>query len=289
MEFLKNFNLKGLLQDEEFLLGAGLLSAGSQGQSLGQAALPQMLRAANISNAFQEKQRKTDFRDAVSKMDQTGFSDIEKALIRFDPIKGYEMISKNRRAANNKTRTLTPEEVSKGGFRKGSIVQEDKDGNLIVRQAPSESGVEKSATRKTVISSIDKILGDVDKVGTGFIEGNLKSLTTPFNKKQARFRADTKGLELNVIKALRGAQVSAAEEDNVRKILPSVTDSETMFKAKANALKDYLQELDSRIDGDVVKGESNVLKNYLKNLNNEENSLKDKSLKELEEMLEEYN
>ena len=27
-----NFNLKGLLQDEEFLLGAGLLSAGSQGQ-----------------------------------------------------------------------------------------------------------------------------------------------------------------------------------------------------------------------------------------------------------------
>ena len=283
------FNLKGLLQDEEFLLGAGLLSAGSQGQSLGQAALPQMLRAANISNAFQEKQRKTDFRDAVSKMDQTGFSDIEKALIRFDPIKGYEMISKNRRAANNKTRTLTPEEVSKGGFRKGSIVQEDKDGNLIVRQAPSESGVEKSATRKTVISSIDKILGDVDKVGTGFIEGNLKSLTTPFNKKQARFRADTKGLELNVIKALRGAQVSAAEEDNVRKILPSVTDSETMFKAKANALKDYLQELDSRIDGDVVKGESNVLKNYLKNLNNEENSLKDKSLKELEEMLEEYN
>ena len=115
MEFLKNFNLKGLLQDEEFLLGAGLLSAGSQGQSLGQAALPQMLRAANISNAFQERKRKTDFRDAVGKIDQTGFSDIEKALIRFDPIKGYEMISKNRRAANNKTRTLTPEEVSKGG------------------------------------------------------------------------------------------------------------------------------------------------------------------------------
>ena len=46
MEFLKNFNLKGLLQDEEFLLGAGLLSAGSQGQGLGQAVFPQMLQAA---------------------------------------------------------------------------------------------------------------------------------------------------------------------------------------------------------------------------------------------------
>jgi len=283
------FNLKGLLQDEEFLLGAGLLSAGSQGQNLGQAALPQMLRAANISNAFQERQRRTDFRDAVAEMDQTGLTDMEKALIRFDPIKGYEMISKNKRATNNKTRTLSEEEVIKGGFRKGSIVQEDKDGNLIVRQAPSEGGVEKSATRKTVISSINKILGEVDNVGTGFVEGNLKSLTTPFSKKQARFRADTKGLELNVIKALRGAQVSAAEEDNVRKILPSVTDSETMFKAKANALKDYLQELDSRIDGDVVKGESEILNNYLNNTNNEENSLKDKSLEELEEMLKEYN
>jgi len=282
------FDLKGLLQDEEFLLGAGLLSAGSQGQSLGQAALPQMLQAAKMSSAFQEKQRVKDFREAVGNIDQTGFSDIEKALIKFDPIKGYEMISKNKRIANDQTTTLSPEEVVAAGFRKGSIVQKDKDGNLVVRQAPSESGVEKSATRKTVISSINKILGEVDKVGTGFIEGNLKGLSTPFNEKQARFRADTKGLELNVIKALRGAQVSAAEEDNVRKILPSVTDSETMFKAKANALKDYLQELDSRIDGDVVKGESKILNNYLKNTNNEENSLKDKSLEELEEMLKLY-
>ena len=267
------FNLKGLLQDEEFLLGAGLLSAGSQGQSLGQAALPQMLQAAKMSSAFQEKQRVKDFRDTVGKIDQTGFSDIEKALIKFDPIKGYEMISKNRRIKNNQTTTLSPEEVLAAGFRKGSIVQKDKDGNLVVRQAPSESGVEKSATRKTVISSINKILGEVDKVGTGFIEGNLKGLTTPFNKKQARFRADTKGLELNVIKALRGAQVSAAEEDNVRKILPSVTDSETMFKAKANALKDYLEELDSRIDGDVIKGQSKVLENYNNNLNNSKEDL----------------
>ena len=68
-------------------------------------------------------------------------------------------------------------------------------------------------------------------------------------------------MELNVIKALRGAQVSAAEEENVKKILPSVFDSETMFKAKAIALKEYLQELDIRIEGGVVPSgsESNVL------------------------------
>ena len=48
-------------------------------------------------------------------------------------------------------------------------------------------------------------------------------------------------------------------------------------------------ELDSRIDGDDVKGESKVLKDYFKNINNDENSLKNKSLEELEEMLKEYN
>lgn len=281
--------LSDLLQDEQFLFGAGLLSAGSMGQNLGQAALPQLIRSANTANYFQRQQAQKDVADQISNMDMTGLSDIEKAILKLDPIKGYETISKNRRSLQNKTRTLSDEEVINAGFRKGSIVQEDKDGNLIVRQAPSEGGVEKSATRKTVISSINKILKEVDQVGTGFIEGNLKSLSTPFSKKQARFRADTKGLELNVIKALRGAQVSAAEEDNVRKILPSVTDSETMFKAKANALKDYLQELDSRIDGDDVKGESKVLNDYFKNINNDENSLKNKSLEELEEMLKEYN
>ena len=274
-------NLRGLLQDEQFLLGAGLLSAGSQGQSIGQAALPQLIRAANTANYFQKAQAKKDLSQAIGDMDIGDLSEVEKALLKYDPIKGYEMISKNRRALNNQTRTLSPEEVKNKGFKTGSIVQEDKDGNLIVRQAPTAGETEKKATRKTVLTSIDRILKEVDNVGTGFIEGNLKSLTTPFSKKQARFRADTKGLELNVIKALRGAQVSAAEEDNVRKILPSVTDSETMFKAKANSLKDYLKELDTRIDGGVVKGESKVLKNYLKNQNNSLENLSDEELQEL--------
>ena len=55
-----NFNLKGLLQDEEFLVAAGLLSAGSQGQGIGQAAFPAMLQAAQIQKAFapEDKERK---------------------------------------------------------------------------------------------------------------------------------------------------------------------------------------------------------------------------------------
>jgi len=55
-----NFNLKGLLQDEEFLLGAGLLSAGSQGQGLGQAAFPALIQAGRTAAIFKEAAKKEE-------------------------------------------------------------------------------------------------------------------------------------------------------------------------------------------------------------------------------------
>ena len=54
-----NFNLKGLLQDEEFLVAAGLLSAGSQGQNIGQAAFPSILQAAKVKKAFGDTAKST--------------------------------------------------------------------------------------------------------------------------------------------------------------------------------------------------------------------------------------
>ena len=53
------FNLKGLLQDEEILVAAGLLTAGSQGQSIGQAVFPSMIQAAKIKKAFEPTVKKT--------------------------------------------------------------------------------------------------------------------------------------------------------------------------------------------------------------------------------------
>ena len=54
-----NFNLKGLLQDEEFLVAAGLLSAGAKGQSLGQAAFPALVQAGQLKKAFAPTVNKT--------------------------------------------------------------------------------------------------------------------------------------------------------------------------------------------------------------------------------------
>ena len=51
------FNLKGLLQDEEFLFAAGLLQQGSQGKSLGAAAFPALVQAGKIKKSFAPKDK----------------------------------------------------------------------------------------------------------------------------------------------------------------------------------------------------------------------------------------
>jgi hypothetical protein len=76
------FNLRGLLQDEEFLLGAGLLSAGSQGQNVGQATFPALIQAGKTASFFDTAQAKRNKNEALEKLlssDQV--SDIDKLYI----------------------------------------------------------------------------------------------------------------------------------------------------------------------------------------------------------------
>ena len=292
------FNLKGLLQDEEFLLGAGLLSAGSQGQNIGQAALPQMLRAANISNAFQEKQRKTDFRDAVSKMDQTGFSDIEKALIRFDPIKGYEMVSKNKRAKAN--RLLTDEEVSKLKLPAGTIVQQDEKGKLNVVSKPSAEDLKKRTQYKNTVGLLDGIekryyglnkpVGGV--AGIGFdvdrIKGQVGRLTgSKKGKEYAKLTADIDKTTTFLTQAISGAAVSEQEATRIRALIPQLDDTEVVFEAKLESLRKYLNDARKNHGGDISKHmESSNAADYYKKP--ETNSLEKMTDEELEEMLKLY-
>ncbi len=53
------FDLRGLLEDENFLIGAGLLTAGSKGQSLGEAAFPTIMNAAKTQKMFQDTAKST--------------------------------------------------------------------------------------------------------------------------------------------------------------------------------------------------------------------------------------
>ena len=97
MSIFNRLNIRGLLQDEEFLFGAGLLSAGSMGQNIGQAALPTLINSARTANMFQNQQRMTDLRNQISDMDMSGFSDIEKALIAADPFKSLPLLQRKKK------------------------------------------------------------------------------------------------------------------------------------------------------------------------------------------------
>ena len=254
---------RGLLYNPIFQLGVGGLLGGLSGQNPAQSIFGTGIKAMQLGQNLRSS-------DALRQLQESpDLTDLEKQLVNIAPTEVIKSMLKRKETKG--TRLLTELEKKEEGFNPRDVVQINAKGERKVLKNIPAGEVAKAATRKTVLSSIDKIMADVDKFGSGFFEGTLKGLTTPFSAGQAKFRADTKQLELNVIKALRGAQVSAAEEDNVRKILPQITDSEMTFKAKAQSLKEYLNELDARIDGNIVTKESKILNKKIEDVEKEKN------------------
>ena len=94
-----NFNLKGLLQDEEFLVAAGLLSAGSQGQNIGQAAFPSILQAAKVKKAFGDTAKSTKPVYSISK--GTNILATDK-MVKEDRESGTNDLQPAKKEKNNK-------------------------------------------------------------------------------------------------------------------------------------------------------------------------------------------
>ena len=91
------FNLKGLLQDEEFLLGAGLLTAGSKGQSLSEGLMPSLIQAGKIKKAFTPTIKKTKqaFDNVLKKNVFVTDAEIAGMPTRFTPIDNSQATSFN--------------------------------------------------------------------------------------------------------------------------------------------------------------------------------------------------
>ena len=91
------FNLKGLLQDEEFLLGAGLLTAGSKGQSLSEGLMPSLIQAGKIKKAFTPTIKKTKqaFDNVLGKNVFVTDAEIASMPTRFTPIDKSQSITVN--------------------------------------------------------------------------------------------------------------------------------------------------------------------------------------------------
>jgi len=91
------FDLKGLLQDEEFLFAAGLLQQGSQGKSLGAAAFPSLIQAGKIKKAFTPTAKKTKqaFDNVLGKNVFVTDAEIAGMPTRFTPIDNSQATSFN--------------------------------------------------------------------------------------------------------------------------------------------------------------------------------------------------
>ncbi len=91
------FNLKGLLQDEEFLFAAGLLQQGSQGKNIGEAAFPSLIQAGKIKKAFTPTVKKTKqaFDNVLGKNVFVTDAEIASMPTRFTPIDKSQSITVN--------------------------------------------------------------------------------------------------------------------------------------------------------------------------------------------------
>jgi hypothetical protein len=109
-----NFNLKGLLQDEEFLVAAGLLSGGAKGQSVGEAAFPAIVQAGKIKKAFTPTAQKTKQAFDNVLMKNVFVTDNEVATMpgRFTPIDKSQKMIFNPETGQVEITTGTPQKQS---------------------------------------------------------------------------------------------------------------------------------------------------------------------------------
>jgi len=83
------FDLRGLLEDENFLIGAGLLTAGSKGQSLAESAFPTIVNAAKTKKAFEKTapNTKSVYDNVLKKNVLKSNKDIQDNPDRYEPTK----------------------------------------------------------------------------------------------------------------------------------------------------------------------------------------------------------
>tara|TARA_A100000171_G_scaffold10706_3_gene8565 strand:+ start:807 stop:1766 length:960 start_codon:yes stop_codon:yes gene_type:complete len=220
--------LRGLLENEEFLLGAGLLSAGTRGQNLGQAALPQFIRAANTANFFQKQKLEKDVKNQISKMDQSGLTEVEKALIRLDPIRGYSAVMKTKQKPKKTVRQMTdPEKTNLNiPITDRATATVDQNDNIIDYKITSETDDRVKDIRKAVndskINEVDEALqaieneiailvksGEKNLPGIGIVEGNVPDFLT--GKKGLKLRSLVQAYENIRLKKRSGSQVTPNE------------------------------------------------------------------------------
>jgi len=153
-----------------------------------------------------------------------------------------------------KVRTLTPEEIKIRNLPAGTIAQIDASDKINIISKPSEKEIQETEALLSNINTLNKIkkdyieLGrpvgpwynlDPDKIG-GFVSGIFGG---EYGKQVKQFNSDLSRFETDYIKLTSGLTVSDKERENLKKFLPSASDTESEFEAKTSALQNYYSDL----------------------------------------------
>lgn len=123
------FDLRGLLEDENFLVGAGLLTAGAKGQSLAESAFPTIVNAAKTKKAFEKTAptTKSVYDNVLKKNVLKSDKDIQDNPDRYEP-----------------TKTTKEQRIVKGGDGFNYYVGGENDGERVL------PNVEKKPNKQTM-------------------------------------------------------------------------------------------------------------------------------------------
>lgn len=162
-----------------------------------------------------------------------------------------EAREKNKKTTEQLRSATAQEKIDLGYNPKDRLIVKTKDGVVTgIADKPTFGEREKAADRQATMKQADKILSGLEKFSTGPFEGRFQKLTAALNMNPggAAFDVAIAEFKKSAIKALRGAQVGPLEEASFNALLPDITDSEDVIRAKINTMKDKIAEIDGRLD-----------------------------------------
>ena len=239
--------------------GALIYGAGERGQTPGSAIMPNVLQGVNIAETFRKVQDRRSAMESIKNLDQTGLTDLEKAILKISPLEGAKLIAKKTQRPEKSVRPMTDAEKENLGFKKTDQITATVDRNNNITDYKIGSTQEKRFTSiaKAVKDSklqesddalreLENYIGTLSKEGfknlpgIGIVGGNRPDIAT--SREGLKLRSLVAAYENITLKKRSGAAVTPSELTRVQ-----------------NELAGAVKTADERVFLDVLKRNREIL------------------------------
>lgn len=233
-------------------LGVGGLLGGLSGQAPAQAILGTGGQAMQLGRQLEQQEALR----VLSQMPE--LTTLQKQLL---PVAPGEVVKSLLTPTIAPVRELTKEELKQRGLPEGTIAYMTDKG-IKIEYKPDASTVKSRSELKTTSNLVDRIAKDYTKLGKPVgpalldldrIGANIgKFFGTKYSKDYKKLSTYIDQTQTFLTKAISGAQVSDAEAERIKKLIPQLSDTEAVFEAKLIALKEYLNDAQRNYGADIT-------------------------------------